>query len=182
LRRVAIEDVERIARAGEEILDALQDQRRTVARVAGADFIEAHPDVPQDALIERAAGVMIGDASGKSEAHIGRPGRLGVVIDAEQRFGHKMVCAFFKGFAHDRFGQCFIGFEVTGGLVEQRAVFGFLFNQKKPAVAFDHRGDGDLGLPDGFGGGHGPHCTVCARAPKILRGGPGMDGCVRWAV
>ena len=93
---------------------------------------------------------------------------------------------FFQRFADRTVDGRLARIEVAGGLVEPDAFGRLLFNEQEAAVALDHGGHRDVGLPDG---GHGQRfrraaacvAAVLSRKVAILSAEPtaaaGSEGC-----
>jgi hypothetical protein len=61
-----------IAPAGQPVLDAAQDQRTAVLRLARPDFVERQPVGRQDAVVELPRGIVADDLAGEGKAQIGQ--------------------------------------------------------------------------------------------------------------
>ena len=118
---------------------------------AGADLIRRHPYGVHDAGVQFAVGIMAGDCAGEGEAQISRVrfGRM-PAINAEQMLRGKVIRRLFQHFARHRGQQRFIGFKMSGRLVETHALRGFFLNQQEFSIALDDGGDSDVGFPDHF--------------------------------
>ena len=61
------QQIEGIALAGEQILDAAQDQRAAMSRLRGLDLIQCQPAGADDAFVEFAVGFPAAQLTGKGE-------------------------------------------------------------------------------------------------------------------
>ena len=114
-----------------------------------ADFFDRQPRGADDALIQRTRSFVAGDFPGERKAQIGRVGALlAILINAQQRSRPESISGFFQRFADRAFDQGFTRLQMAGRLIETVTEFGVLFNQQETPVAFEHRGDGNVGFPD----------------------------------
>ena len=143
------QQIEGIALAGEQILDAAQDQRAAMSRLRGLDLIQCQPAGADDAFVEFALGLPAAQLTGKGKTQIGHVlGRVLPVIDADQMRRLEVVSRLFERLAHHGIDQRLAFFKMPGRLIEGQTGFGFFLNQQELAVALDNSGDGDIRFPD----------------------------------
>src|SRR5262245_37405134 len=112
------EHVERITPAGDEVVDALLQERRAVLCRAGADLVRREPVQADDLLVERAARLDAIEPAGESEAEVGHVlGRIYPAIDADQCRGREAMRGLFHRLPRAGCDQGFARIEVAGGLV-----------------------------------------------------------------
>ena len=79
------EQIERVALAGDHILNATQDQRAAMARLTCPHFIEGQPARADDAFIKLAPGFKTAQFTTKGEAQVGNIlVRMLPAVDADQ--------------------------------------------------------------------------------------------------
>ena len=119
------------------------------------------PDGAHDAAVQRAPGIVTAHLAGERKPQVGDAlGGGAVLIHADESGRRERVCAFFQRLARHCVDQRFPGLEMAGGLVEKAAAGGFLLDQQETAVAFNHRRDRDVGLPD-----HGAYFSA---GPRLM--------------
>ncbi len=92
--------LERIALAGQIVVDAAQHHRAAMTLRAGRQFLAAEPDRPFDAVVEPALRMVPQRPGGKGEAQeaVIQMRRL-VVVEADQGGEFDLPAAFLQGLA-----------------------------------------------------------------------------------
>lgn len=128
-------------------IQAGHDQRAAESCRLGSQCIGGHPVRGENALIEWLLGQVFDDAADKGESQIGlvfvrhRP-----KLSSNEVVNADAVGRFLKGFAHRCFDQRFIFFEMSGGLIEDRALAArLLLNDEKSTLLLDDGRDRDVG-------------------------------------
>src|SRR5436190_6293573 len=143
------EHLEREARPGEVVGNAALDERRAVHRAARRKLLRSKPVQCEDLAIERAPRLNSSRVATERKAQERRIARRVMpAIDADERRWRESVRRFFEHFAGHRVEQRLSRVQMTCGLVQHAATFGFFLDEKKATAALDDGSDGDCRLPD----------------------------------
>src|SRR5579862_677066 len=157
--QIELGDAAEVLAASRQIVaNAPLHQRTAELRLPKIELRGCQPVSADDAVVERARGIMVADHAREREAQDGAIAR-GVVpeVNAEQGVRAEMPGGLFARFPHDRGEQSLTKLDVARGLIEQQPPVDPLLDQEEPSGDFRDGGDGNVRCDL-----HGRHCN-CRR-------------------
>ena len=156
-----------MARAGQVVVHAPDQQRAAVTFGAGANGVCAQPQGAHNAFVQRLAGHQVTELAAKGKAQIGDVvapvSQLALKarqVDTDQRRGAEMKGGFFQRLSRAGLNRALARVQVAGRVVQAQAFGRVLLDQQKL---------GDAGYFSGNDGSHrGAGFPSCVHAQIIL--------------
>src|SRR5688572_12929885 len=145
LRGEVAERCEVVAPARKMVVDAIQHQGAAQARRMGQQRRARHPVRGDDALIQRAGGIVAQHLTAQRHAQDGMTvGRIAPQVQAEQVTRHEMPGGLLQGFAYRGFDQRFAILDVAGWLVEYQRALDAFFDDEELVFALHDGSDSQV--------------------------------------
>lgn len=143
VRKQPLNDIERIAAPGNEIVDAAKHHWTAQSCASQGKLFTRHPQRALDAAVECPCRIVVADRPAERESQEAPVSlRLLPEVDPDERLWMECPRGFFERFANGRLDDLFAALDVAGGLIEHHSVADALFDDEELSFALHDRRNG----------------------------------------